>query len=545
MRSMPRAVWPLVLTLTLGIPGLLAAQARRPLDARRLAALKAEAVADVQAMAGFTQRMVDQIFSFGELGFQEVETSRYLKAVLREHGFTVKENVGGMPTAWTATWGSGKPVIALGSDIDGIPQSSQKPGVAYHDPLVPGAPGHGEGHNSGQAVIVTAAVAVQKLMERDGLPGTLVIWPGVAEELVAAKAYLVREGVFRDVDVTIFTHVDNGFSTGYGDASGSGLVSMEYTFTGETAHSAGAPWRGRSALDAVELLNVAWNYRREHLRPQHRVHYVVTNGGDQPNVVPREATVWYYLRETDYEHIKELKDMGDAMAHAAATMTGTTLSRVRILGTAYPRHFNRPVAEALQRNIAAVGMPAWSEADQTLARAVQRELGVRERGLNTAVDSLERGVSPDENRGGGSDDIGDISWVTPTVTLRFPSNIPNLPGHHWSNAIAMATPIAHKGATAGAKATAMTVLDLIATPALVDSAWSYFRNVQTKDRTYIPFIAAADQPPIELNTGIMAKYREAMRKYYYDPSRYTTYLDQLGITYPTVRPAAPGGETPR
>ena len=531
---------PLLAALVLCPPGVatpVLAQTGPALDSVRLAALKREAVADVDRMAVFTQQMVDQMFSFGELGFQEVETSRYLVSVLRKNGFTVTENVSGMPTAWVATWGSGKPVIALGSDIDGIPQASQKPGVAYRDPLVEGAPGHGEGHNSGQAVIITAAIAVKKIMERDKLPGTIRIWPGVAEEQLGSKAYYVRDGVFKDVDVTLFTHVGDNLATSYGDDPGSGLVSAEFSFLGETAHAAGAPWRGRSALDAVELTDIGWNFRREHLRPQHRVHYVIRDGGDQPNVVPRTASVWYYFRETDYPHIKELFDLGRTMAEGAAQMTGTRLERVRILGSAWPRHFNRPVAEAMDRNIRQVGLPQWSEADQMMARAVQKEIGARVSGLDTTLDRLGRGISPDENRGGGSDDIGDISWVTPTVTLRYPSNIPNLPGHNWVNAIAMATPIAHKGATAGAKATAMTLLDLVGQPALVDSAWSYFRNIQTKDQKYTPFISAADTPPVELNANIMAKYRDQLKRFYYDPAKYPTYLEQLGITYPTVRPS--------
>ena len=523
-----------VLLLSVG-PSFRPSVHAQAIDSVRLARLKAEVVAEVEKMATFTQQAVDMVFSFGELGFQEIETSKYLTGLLRQAGFTVTTGVAGMPTAWVATWGSGKPVIALGSDIDGIPQASQKPGVAYREPMLEGGPGHGEGHNSGQAVIITAAIAIKKIMERDKLPGTLKIWPGVAEELLGGKAYLVREGVFREVDLTIFTHVSSNLETEYGHSPGSGLVSVEYSFEGETAHSAGAPWRGRSALDAVELLDIAWNFRREHLRPQHRMHYVIRDGGDQPNVVPRVATVWYYLRETDYPHIKELYDMGGVMAQAAATMTGTTLARTRLLGTAWPRHFNQPVAEVMAANIKTVGLPAWSAEDQQLARAVQKELKVRETGLDTALAPLGRGVNPDQDRGGGSDDIGDISWVTPTVVLDFPSNIPNLPGHHWSNTIAMATPIAHKGATAGAKVVALTLVDVLGKPALVDSAWSYFRNVQTKDQKYVPFLTAQDTPPIEMNVGIMARYRDRMKPLYYDPTKYRTYLEQLGIKYPTVR----------
>ena len=204
----------------------------------------------------------------------------------------------------------------------------------------PARPGHGEGHNSGVPLNIVAALAVKEIMEREKLPGTLLLWPGVAEELVAAKAWFVRDGLFKDVDITLFTHVGNNLDVSWGDGGGNGLVSIEYTFEGETAHSAGAPWRGRSALDAVELMNAGWNYRREHLRLTQRSHYVITNGGDQPNVVPRNASVWYYFRETDYPHIKELWDIGNKMAEGAALMTNTKWTS-RILGTAWPQHMNK------------------------------------------------------------------------------------------------------------------------------------------------------------------------------------------------------------
>ena len=495
---------------------------------------KQQVVADVEKMAKQSQVMVDMVFSFGELGFQEVETSKYLTGILRKEGFSVEHGIAGIPTAWIATWGSGKPVIALGSDVDCIPQASQKPGVAYNDPLIEGAPGHGEGHNSGVPLNITAAIAVKRLMERAKLPGTIKVWPGVAEELVAGKAYFVRAGVFKDVDVVLFTHVGNNLSTSWGQSDATGLVSVEYTFKGESAHSAGAPWQGRSALDAVELMNAGWNFKREHLRTQQRSHYVITNGGDQPNVVPRIASVWYYFRELDYEHIKEMRATGDAMAQGAATMTNTTVTS-RVLGAAWPQHFNKPLAEAMYENIKQVGLPKWSDEDQTLAKALQKEIKVRERGLPTELEQL-RGPVPDEQRTrGGSDDIGDVSWNVPTVTLRYPSNIPGLPGHNWSNAVTMATPIAHKGVTAGAKVIAMTLIDLLTKPELVQQSWSYFRDVQTKDRKYEPLISADDKPAIWLNKRIMDTYREQMRKYYYDPSKYKTYLEQLGIKYPTVR----------
>ncbi len=500
-----------------------------------LNAMKRGVAEHVDGLAKLAQEAVDSVFSFGELGFQEVETSKYLTGVLEKNGFTITRGQSGIPTAWVATFGSGKPVIALGSDIDGIPQSSQKPGVAYKDPILEGAPGHGEGHNTGVPLNIVAAIAVKRVMEREKLPGTIMLWPGVAEELVASKAWFVRDGMFKDVDVTLFTHVGNNLNVSWGAGGGNGLISVEYMFEGETAHSAGAPWRGRSAADAVELMSIAWNYRREHLRLSQRSHSVITNGGDQPNVVPRAASIWFYLRENDQPHIQELWDIANKMAEGAALMTNTKWTS-RILGTAYPQHFNKPVADTVFANIQRVGLPTWSEADQTLAKALQKELGnPTQPGLATTLAEMGQPVRNEDNMGGGSDDIGDVSWNVPTVTLRYPANIPGLPGHNWSSGIASATPIAHKGVVAGAKVQAMTILDLLTKPELIKQAWEYFNNVQTKDVKYIPFIKKDTPAPVFLNESILGKYREQMKKFYYDPSKYPTYLDQLGIKYPTVR----------
>jgi aminobenzoyl-glutamate utilization protein B len=499
----------------------------------RTAAMKADLAGKVDAMKDRTQVMVDMVFSFAELGFQETETSKYLTGILEKGGFKIERGIAGIPTAWMATWGEGKPVISLGSDIDCIPQASQKPGVAYHEPMIAGAPGHGEGHNSGVPLNITAALAVKEVMQREGLKGTIKLWPGVAEEQLGTKAYYVRAGYFKDVDVVLFTHVGNNLGVSWGGPNGTGLVSVEYTFQGESAHSAGAPWRGRSALDAVELMDVGWNFRREHLPLTQRSHYVITNGGDQPNVVPSNAAVWYYFRELEYSKIKDLWEVGNKMAQGAALMTNTAFTS-RVLGSAWPGHFNKAVAEAMSENIKQVGLPQWSEDDQALAKAVQKELKVKEEGLAARLEEPGSPDRPDRTMGGGSDDIGDVSWNVPTVVLRYPSNIPNLPGHNWSNAIAMATPIAHKGATAGAKVMAMTMLDLLTKPELVKAAWDYFNTVQTKDVKYQSLLRADDKPALFLNERIMREYRPQMKPMYFDPARYKTYLEQLGIKYPTV-----------
>jgi aminobenzoyl-glutamate utilization protein B len=520
----------------------LVALAAAPLPAQtaRLDSLKQAAVREVDARAGLVQRIVDQLFSFGELGFQEFETSRYLVELLRREGFAVDTGVAGMPTAWVARWGQGRPVLALGSDIDAIPQASQVPGVACRLPLVEGAPGHGEGHNSGQAVNIAAALAVKRLMEREKLPGTLVLWPGVAEEQLGGKPHLVRAGVFDGVDAVLFSHVGSELGTSWGQSYGSGLVSVLYSFRGTPSHAGGRPWAGRSALDAVELMDIGWNFRREHLPLRQRSHSVIVDGGDQPNVVPQTASTWYYLRELDYEGIKGLWATADSVARGAALMTGTTLLPTRVLGAAWPRHYNRPMAEAMDANIRSVGMPAWSEDDQRFARAVQRAAGAADSGLQTAVDSLDPPADPARNQGGPSDDIGDVSWSVPTVVLYYPANVDGLPGHSWADAMAMATPIAHKGSVAGAKVQAMTLLDLLLRPGLRDSLRTYFTEVQTGKIKYQPLLRPEDKPATDLNREILDRYRPAMRRYYYDPRRHRTYLEQLGVRYP-VMPDSAGG----
>jgi aminobenzoyl-glutamate utilization protein B len=545
--------------------GAACALGQTKLSPEKEAAMKADLVGQIDAMKKQAQVMVDSVFSFGELGFQEFETSKYLASILEKEGFHIDRNYAGVPTAWVASWGSGKPVISLGSDIDDIPQASQKPGVGWHEPIIEGAPGHGEGHNSGVPLNIIAAIAVKKIMEREHLQGTLRLWPGVAEEEVGAKAYFVKAGMFKDVDVCLFTHVASAFGVSSGPAMNqNGLVSIEYMFQGESAHAAAAPWRGRSALDAVELMDVGWNFRREHLRLAQRSHYVITNGGDQPNVVPPTASVWYYFREADYDHIMDMWHIGDDMAKGATLMTNTAYTE-RLLGSAWPGHFSPVIAETMQANIAKVGMPQWSEADQTLAKGLQKELKVRESGLATRVpagrggrgggraaagaggaatgagagagddDIAAGGRGAPMPTGGGSDDIGDVSWVVPTITLRYPANIPGGPGHNWADGVAMATPIAHKGVIAGAKAQAMTILDILTDPEIVAKAWDYFKNVQTKDTKYTSFIRDGDKPATFLNEKIMEKYRPLMKPFYYDPSKYDTYLEQLGIKYPTVR----------
>jgi aminobenzoyl-glutamate utilization protein B len=338
---------------------------------------------------------------------------------------------------------------------------------------------------------------------------------------------MILAGLFEGVDAVLGSHISDSFNTAYG-TRGTGLVSTQFTFHGRSSHAAVEPWLGRSALDAVELMDIGWNFRREHLPLDHRSHYVIVEGGDQPNVIPDRATVWYYFRGMNFEEIRAIYEIGQRVAQGAAMMTGTTVKE-RVLSATWPRYFNKPLAEALYANIKRVGMPEWSEADETLARAAQRELGEPEQGMDKNLGPLKK-----DSPGGGSDDIGDVSWNVPTVVLRFPGNMPGMIMHHWSSGISMATPIAHKGATAGAKAQALTALDILHDPELVRAAHA-FLSEQTKRRPWEPLVPENTLPPTFLNEKKMGEFRPEMKKFYYDPERFDTYLDQLDITYPTTR----------
>ena len=279
-------------------------------------------------------------------------------------------------------------------------------------------------------------------------------------------------------------------------------------------------------------MNIGWNYRREHLHPDHRSHSIFLESGDQPNVVPSKASIWFFLREITYKGIMNLYDVANKMAEGAALMTNTTYES-EVLGAAWPRHFNKIIAEEMYENIKTVGLPKWSEDDQALAKAVQKEIGLESaNGLATKLAPLRKPLP--YNVSGGSDDIGDVSWKVPTVVLRFPSNIPNITSHHWSASIASATPIAHKGANAGAKVVAMTVLDFLLKPEKLVEAKDYFQNVQSKEDFYRPMISQKDPPPVYLNSDKMEKYRDEMKKFYFDETKYDTYMEQLGVEYPVI-----------
>jgi len=467
---------------------------------------KATAFAAIDRNAAEIARVGDAIFSFAELGMQEVETAALSARLLKEMGYSVETGISGIPTAILATYGTGRPVIAVHVEYDAVPSGSQAAGATERQEVVAGAPGHAEGHNTNAAVWIGAAFAVKQAIDAHRLTGTVKLFSAPAEEQGISRPYFVRDGYFADVDAAFHAHVGSDLSTSYGLRQYA-IVSVEYEFFGRTAHAASSPWTGASAADAVKLMDIGWDALREHLPPTQRSHSVIADGGIQPNVVPDYARIWFYFREATYEGAAALYSRARDVAQGAALMTGTTFKE-NVLSACWPTRDNRTMAEVVQANIDLVGLPVWTEDEVALARRIQRAAGVGETGLSTEPTPLRQAVQRES-----SNDSGDITWTVPHGRITFPSNIPGVPFHHWAAAIAGATSIAHKGEVAGAKVVAGSIIDVLTKPDVLARARATFAE-EVAGSTYRPLLPADQKPPVALNADEMAKYREAMQAHY-------------------------------
>jgi len=344
-------------------------------------------------------------------------------------------------------------------------------------------------------------------MEQNGIRGTIKFFGSPAEETIISRPYMVREGVFRDVDAVIDNHASSNFGTRWG-VHENAIISAIFTFRGKTAHSAGAPWSGRSALDAVELMNVATNYLREHLFYTYRMHYVILEGGEAPNVVPDKASVWYYVRNTD-ERIEETFRRVIDCAKGAALASGCELDTVTVLTGVHQKHANKGLAETIQRNIELTGLPQWTEKENNFAKALQKTLGAKETGYPEKLNALNGPAAI--QTGGGSTDVGEVSLIAPTATLNFPGQIPGGIGHHWSTVTAGYGSAAWKGLNAGAKVIAGTALDLLTDEKLLNEIKDEFTEY-SKTHPYKSFLPDGAKPPLDLNRELMDKFRGEMMK---------------------------------
>lgn len=432
------------------------------------------------------------IWNWAEVGLQETRSAGLLVEKLTQAGFTVETGLAGMPTAFVASYGSGKPVIGILAEYDALPGMSQAV-APERKPLEPGAAGHACGHSGLGTAALGAALAVKEAYDRNQLHGTVRLYGTPAEETGIGKVYLLLDGAFDDLDVCLHWHPGKENRVAY--AQSKAVVSVKYTFRGIPAHASSSPESGRSALDAVELMDVGVNYMREHVKEDARFHYVITQGGGQPNVVPPVAQVWYYIRANDHKDVEYYFDWIQEIAEAAAKMTRTQLAEVHVDTDNHELIPNRALSKRILENLQAVGAPTFTEEEKSFARRLQEPLRAA---FNTDFPvALEESIKPLDDEPfqiKGSTDVGDISWHVPTGGLGTACFIAEAPGHSWQNVATIGSSIGEKGILVAAKVLALTAIDCLEDPELLAEARDDFRE-RMKDRKYKTLIPEGQKAP--------------------------------------------------
>ena len=422
---------------------------------------------EVDRLAELIKSVNQSLWKLAEVGLQEHQSSKLLVDKLRDAGFDVKTGISGMPTAFVASFGSGKPVIGILAEYDALPGMSQKV-APQREPEQEGAPGHACGHSGLGSGALGAAIAVKVAMEKHGLKGTIRLYGTPAEETVIGKVYMTLDDQFNDLDVCLHWHPANKNEAWAG--SSKALVSAKFTFHGTPSHASVSPDSGRSALDAVELMNVGANYMREHLKEDARTHYVIVDGGGQPNVVPPTATVWYFVRANKHQDVEYNFRWLQEIAKGAAMMTRTTMS-MQIDTDCHEIIPNAVLADRITRNLERVGAPSFTEEESAFASRLQaplrEEFGTQ---FTMALDDRIHRSTSSASLSKGSTDVGDISWRVPTGGLHTTCLMAESPGHSWQNVATIGSSIGEKGIIYAAKVLAVTALDLFEDPQLISTS---------------------------------------------------------------------------
>lgn len=431
------------------------------------------------------------IWAYAELGLEEYRSSARLVGMLKKAGFTVKEGVSGMPTAFVAEYGSGAPIIGILAEYDALPELSQQ-ALGIRKSVDGKSNGHGCGHSALGTAAVGAGIAVKEIYEKHKLKGTIRVYGTPAEETLIGKVYMALDGQFKDLDACLHWHPGSQNRVYY--SSSKAAISAKFTFHGLPSHASGSPEKGRSALDGVELMNVGANYMREHIKDNSRIHYVVTNGGQQPNVVPATAQVWYYVRANAHEDMEANFDWLVEIAEGAAKMSRTKM-QVQVDTDCHEIIPNLPLSKLIMKNFKKVGAPQFDKADLDLARELQASLrndfGLKEpKLLNDAIEELPERPYQD----GGSTEVGDISWHIPTSGVTTACFAAGSPGHSWQNVAAIGSPIGHKGMMVAAKTLALTLADLLQDPHAIKDAKADFQE-RMKDRKYTTKVPKGQKAP--------------------------------------------------
>lgn len=421
-----------------------------------------------------------QIWDFAELGYLEEKSSIVLQDLLKKEGFKVEAGVAGIPTAFVATYGEGKPVIGILGEYDALPGLSQE-AVPELKPIVGQRGGHGCGHNLFGTASAAAGIEVKNWLKSTGQKGTVKIYGCPAEEGGAGKVYMVREGLFNDVDVVLHWHPGNTNSADAGTSLAN--VNAKFRFRGISSHAAASPERGRSALDGVESMNYMVNMMREHIPQDTRIHYVITKGGDAPNVVPAFAEVYYYARHKDRDIVKSIWSRIEAAAQGAALGTGTKVDW-EILGGVFNILPNNILAETMHQNLSLVGGLNYSETDKAFAEKISQTLGEQKMPIENAGKIKDFKTDNSSATSGGSTDVGDVSWAVPTIGLQTATWVPGTSAHSWQSAATSGMAIGQKGMIVAAKTLACTALDLYKDQTIIDKAKAEWLQKRGEDFKY-------------------------------------------------------------
>ncbi len=461
----------------------------QPAAAQSVDTLRSEAWDQVDNAQASLIAMSDAIWKHAETSLNEVQSSEELAAYLEGGGFKIQRGVAGMDTAFVATFGSGKPVIGILAEYDALPGISNK--ASYRkEALLEGAAGHGCGHNLFGTASAGAALSASQVMQKNGISGTIKFFGCPAEETVIGKVYMAKAGVFDGLDICLDWHP--GDVTGVGFEKSRAMNNFEIEFYGQSAHGAGDPWNGRSALDAVELLNHAVNMLREHVKPSTRIHYVISDGGGAPNVVPSYAKVWYYVRDLTREGVEETYARVLKAAEGVAMATETT-HKVTLITAVHSYLLNRPVSELLDRNLNAVGAPDWTEQEQAFAKAIQAATGKEEKGMFVGVKAMPDAEVPAQ---GGSTDVAEVSRIVPTAAMRVASSPDDAPWHAWPVVACGGMSIGHKAMLTATKTLSGSILEAMVSPELIAAAKAEF-DTKTDGKPYkSPLPEGQKTPPL-------------------------------------------------
>ena len=463
---MKRAFFPaFILTL-----GLCCAGSEQLVAQPDTAALKARALTEIQSQYSTYKQIAMQIWDYAEVGYKEVKSSGLLQKTLADNGFTVRAGVADIPTAFVASYGSGSPVIGILAEFDALPGLAQQ-AVPVKTPIEGKNAGHGCGHHLFGTASVAAGIEIKKLIAEKKLTGTIRVYGCPAEEGGSGKVYMVRAGLFNDVDIVVHWHPGDGNSVTLTSALAN--RSAKFRFHGLAAHAAAAPDKGRSALDGVESMDYMVNMMREHIPQETRIHYVITNGGKAPNVVPDFAEVYYYVRHPKKEEVVRIFDWVVAAAQGAAMGTQTTVD-YEIIGGTHDLLLNKTLAVDMQQNLQEVGGVSYTPAEMEFAQKIQSSFTYKVPAIETAA--VVKPLKEDEDAGGGSTDVGDVSYTVPTVGLQAATWVPGTPAHSWQATACGGTDIGAKGMMVAAKTMALTVIDLFTDPILVAAAKEEFKK---------------------------------------------------------------------